>query len=188
MIFIYLCGYEILHDHACYTVWRIIFGGANFREKSKPAFRINFNFRDYHPNHRCLNEWAALRGCMIPSDRFQIEAKSEELTNCCSNSIDAGYSSLLLRCEGEIWFIRISPFLLASSDKLHLFSEDARNSHRERRALAGPWSRGRHRRAQPSQTRSATPNYTISWSTLAKKSNIRAIWVAMQSTTPTKAP
>ena len=30
------------------TVWWVIFGGAKFREKSKPAFRINV--RDRHPN------------------------------------------------------------------------------------------------------------------------------------------
>ena len=80
----------------------------------------------------------AMYVCIImhaPSDHFQIEARSEELTSCCLNSIDAGYLSLLLRCEGEIRFIRTSPFLLASSNKLHFFSEDARSSHRERRAL-----------------------------------------------------
>ena len=36
------------------TVWRVIFVGANFREKSKVAFRINFcgfNFRDYRPRN-----------------------------------------------------------------------------------------------------------------------------------------
>ena len=95
-----------------------------------------------------------------------LSDQGEELTNCCSNSIDAGYSNLL-RCEGEIRFIRTTPFLLASGDKLYFFSEDARSSRREHRALAGPWSRGRHQRAQLSQTRSATPDYTISWPTLA---------------------
>ena len=97
-----------------YTVWWVIFGRAKFHEKSKSAFRINFC--DCHPND--------------PLDHFQIEVRSEELANCCSNSIDARYSSLLLRCEGEIRFIQTMRFLLASSDKLHFFSEDARSSRR----------------------------------------------------------
>ena len=62
-----------------HTMWRVIFGGAKFHEKSKPAFKINFrdfNFRDCHPNER-----VALRGCacirvrMIvhtPSDHFRL--------------------------------------------------------------------------------------------------------------------
>ena len=36
------------------TVWRVIFVGANFHEKSKVAFRINFrgfNFRDCRPRN-----------------------------------------------------------------------------------------------------------------------------------------
>ena len=50
-----------------YTVWRVIFGGSNFREKSTYALRINFrgfNFRDcMHCMHctstnprRCAND------------------------------------------------------------------------------------------------------------------------------------
>ena len=38
------------------TVWRVILGGANFREKSKKAFRINFRdfkFRDSNSVQVC---------------------------------------------------------------------------------------------------------------------------------------
>jgi hypothetical protein len=31
------------------TVWRVIFGGANFRGKSEKALRIILNFRDSNP-------------------------------------------------------------------------------------------------------------------------------------------
>ena len=82
----------------CHTIWRVIFGGAKFREKSKPAFRINFhdyNFHDCHPNKRAaLRSYVCTYDRACPSDRFQIgEERSEELhvTSCCLNSIDAGY-------------------------------------------------------------------------------------------------
>jgi hypothetical protein len=43
-------GYCSIELH--YTVWQVIFGGANFREKSEKALRINFRgfkFRDINP-------------------------------------------------------------------------------------------------------------------------------------------
>ena len=152
------------------------------KSQNQPSELRDFNFRDCH-----LNERAALRGCvcmivLTPSNRFQIEARSKELTNCCSNFIDTGYSSLL-RCEGEIRFIRTSPFLLASGDKLHFFSEDARSS---RIGNTGPLE---------SRTPSACPTFvdevghTISWLTLAKKRHpSHTTWVATRLTTPHQGP
>ena len=69
-----------------------------------------------------------------PLDRFQIEARSEELTSCCLNFIDAGYWSLLLKCEeGEIRLTRTLPFLLASA----LLSLDARPLPPQHLVLSG---------------------------------------------------
>ena len=36
-----LCDFIVAYDW--YTVWRVIFGGAKFREKSEKALRINFH-------------------------------------------------------------------------------------------------------------------------------------------------
>ena len=66
------------------TIWRVIFGGAKFREKPKPTFRINFHDFNFHDCH--LNERAALRGCTHMYDHArplgllsEIKARSEEL-------------------------------------------------------------------------------------------------------------
>ena len=75
---------------------------------------------------------------------FQIE----ELASCSnSNSTDAaalGYSHLLLRCEGEIRFKQILPFLLASGVKLHFSAGLLRRERSEQSYwIEVPWSRGR---------------------------------------------
>ena len=107
------------------TVWWVIFGGAKFCESQNQLSELIFVILVFTTATR-TNEWccAAVLNVHASSDRFQIGVRSEELTSCCSNSIDAGYSSLL-RCEGEIQFIRTSPFLLASGDKLK-FTSSAR--------------------------------------------------------------
>ena len=65
--------------HTSHTVWRVIFGGANIREKSKVAVRINFrgfNFRDWAMHMRihgmrcthmvCMHAPSAM--CMLLND------------------------------------------------------------------------------------------------------------------------
>ena len=49
------------------TVWRVIFGGANIREKSKVAVRINFrgfNFRDWM-THAYARMWYTVHGVRV---------------------------------------------------------------------------------------------------------------------------
>ena len=114
-----------------HTVWRVIFGGAKFREKSKPAFRINF--RDYHQNKQ-----AALRTyvwlCTPPQARiaFRLRRRANQLLLQLHRR---WLLRLLLRCKGELRFIRSSPFLLASGDKLHFFVYFSKDARTETRAL-----------------------------------------------------
>ena len=80
------------------TIWRVILGGAKFHESQSQPSELIFVTATQTNKRHC----AAVLIVHTPSDRFSMEARSEELTSCCSNSIDAGYSSLLLRCEGEM--------------------------------------------------------------------------------------
>jgi hypothetical protein len=47
------CIRRLVVTQFSHTVWRVIFGGAKFREKSENALRINFRGFKFHTNHQC---------------------------------------------------------------------------------------------------------------------------------------
>ena len=109
-------------------IWGCDYDWPHMRKSAPPLFRLRA------PNLiQCCNRESThmhIRTIVLACHTDQPCAFS---LRSCSNSTDTaalGYLHLLLRCEGEIRFIQILPFLklLASSDKLHFFiyfGEDA---------------------------------------------------------------
>ena len=72
------------------TVWRVIIVGAKFREKSKTAFWINFMILIFVTATQTGSAaQLCTYTCTYDCARPLLDRCCEELTSCCSNSIDA---------------------------------------------------------------------------------------------------